>query len=46
MQSNKYPSNDGLTKEFYKKIWTEMKQIFVDSVVEAKEKRWINKIIL
>ena len=43
MQSNKSPGNDGLTKKFYKKIWTEMKQIFVDSVVEAKEKGILNK---
>ena len=43
MQSNKSPGNDGLTKEFYKKIWTEMKQIFVDSVVEAKEKGILSK---
>ena len=38
MQSNKSPGNDGLTKEFYETFWTELKEIFVDSVSEAKEK--------
>ena len=38
MQSNKSPVNDGLTKEFYGTFWTELKEIFVDSVSEAKEK--------
>ena len=38
MQSDKSPGNDGLTKEFYETFWTEPKEIFVDSVVEAKEK--------
>ena len=38
MQSDKSPGNDGLTKEFYETFWTELKEIFVDSVSEAKEK--------
>ena len=35
MQSDKSPGNDGLTKETF---WTELKEIFVDSVSVAKEK--------
>ena len=38
MQNDKYPGNDGLTKEFYATFWNELKEIFVDSVSEAKEK--------
>ena len=38
MQSDKSPGNDGLTKEFYETFWTELKEIFVDSEPEAKEK--------
>ena len=38
MQSNKSPRTDGLSKEFYETFWTELKEMFVDSVSEAKEK--------
>ena len=38
MQSDKSPGNDGLTKDFYETFWTELKEIFVDSISEAKEK--------
>ena len=38
MQNDKSPGNDGLTKEFYVTFWKELKEIFVDSVSEAKEK--------
>ena len=38
MQSDKSPGKDRLTKEFYETFWTELKEIFVHSVSEAKEK--------
>ena len=38
MQSDKSLGNDGLKKEFQEMFWTELKEIFVDSVSEAKEK--------
>ena len=31
-------TNLQVTKEFYEKFWNELKEIFVDSVLEAKEK--------
>ena len=42
MQSDKSPGNVGLTKEFYKMFWTELKEIFVYSVSETKEKGILN----
>ena len=38
MQNDKSPGNNGLTKEFYETFWNKLKEIFVDSVLEAKEK--------
>ena len=37
-QNSKPPGNDGLTKEFYETFWNELKEIFVNSVLETKEK--------
>ena len=38
MQSDKYPGNDWLTKEFYRSFWKELKEMFVNSVSEVKGK--------
>ena len=38
MQNEKSPANDGSTKQFYETFWNELNEIFVDSVLEAKEK--------
>ena len=37
MQNGKSPGKDGLTKQIYKNFWDELKEIFVDSLKEAKE---------
>ena len=37
MQSDKSHGKDGLTKEFYETFWDKLKEIFVNSVKEAKE---------
>ena len=37
MQNDKYPINNDVTKDFHETIWDELKEIFVDSVKEAKE---------
>ena len=38
MQSDNSSGNDGLTKEFYETFWRELKESFVDSVLEARDK--------
>ena len=38
MSNNKSPGNDDLKKEFFETLWNELKEIFVDSLLEAKEK--------
>ena len=50
MQNDKSLGNDGLTKGFYGMFWNELKEIFVDSVSETKDKEylstsWIQAII-
>ena len=39
MQSNKSPGHDGLTKEFYKTFWNQIKQPFINSIMEAREEK-------
>ena len=36
MENNKSPGNDGLTKEFYCTFWSEIKNIFINSLRESK----------
>ena len=42
MQNDKSPGNGGLTKEYYEIFWDELKEIFIDSVSETKEKGHLN----
>ena len=37
--SNKFPGNDGLTKEFYYTFWNEVKDTFIDFLRESKVKK-------
>ena len=39
MQNNKSPGNDGLTKEIYETFWNEIKNYFMNSIMEAGEKK-------
>ena len=38
MQNEKAPSIDELKKEFYQESWIKLKEIFLDSVSEGKQK--------
>ena len=38
MQNDKSPNNNGLTKKNYETFWNELKEIFADSLSQAKEK--------
>ena len=38
MQGDKFPGNNGLTKDFYETFWTKLKEIFITSISEVKEK--------
>ena len=42
MQNNKSPGNEGLTKEFYEMFWNEIKNPFINFIMEAREKKEIN----
>ena len=39
MQNNKTPGNDGLTKEFHEMFWNEIKNPFMNSIMEARGKK-------
>ena len=43
MENGKSPGNNGLTKEFYETFWNELKEIFIESVSESKEKDQVNR---
>ena len=38
MRNDKSPGNNGLTKEFYEIFWDDLKEIFVNSVTEKKDR--------
>ena len=38
MQNNESPGNDGPTKIFHEGFWDEIKEFFIASVTEAKNK--------
>ena len=42
MQNDKSPVNEALTKEFNDIFWNELKDAFVDSVLETKDKGHLN----
>ena len=37
MSNNKVPRNNGLSEEFYKIFWDELKDVFLNSLKEAEE---------
>ena len=41
-QNDKSPGKDGLTSKFYETCWNELKEIFIDSVSETKEKGYLS----
>ena len=38
MRNDKCPGNDGSAKKIYETFWNKLREIFVDSVLETKEK--------
>ena len=38
IDNNKYPGNDGLTKEFYRTFWNDIKNAYMSSLKESKRK--------
>ena len=41
MQNKKSPGNDGLIKEFYETSWNEIKHLFMNYIMETREKKEI-----
>ena len=39
MENDKFPGNDGLTKEFYVIVWDDIKATFISSSKQAKERK-------
>ena len=42
MQYNKSPGNDGLTREFYEMVSNEIRNAFMNSIMEVREKNKLN----
>ena len=42
MPNDKSPGNNGLRKEFYETFFNELKEIFINSMLETKEKRHLS----
>ena len=42
MQNDKSSGNDDLTKKVFEKFWNELKEIFVSSVSETKQKGYLS----
>ena len=42
MQNDKYPGNNGLTKEIYETFWNDLKKILIDSLSKTKEKEHLS----
>ena len=40
MPSNKSPGNDGLSKEFFETFWEEIKDVYINSLKQAKIKKY------
>ena len=39
MENDKFPGNDGLTKEFFVTFWDDIKATFISSLKQAKERK-------
>ena len=44
MPNNKSPSNNGLSKKFYETFWEDIKDVFIDSLKQAKWKGSFNNL--
>ena len=42
MPSNKSPGNDGLSKEFFETFWEEIKDVYINSLKQAKIKNTLS----